>query len=1314
MKTTLMVVTAVLAGLQAPARAEELLYANPGNSNWTTIPSAVWSNPPANEEAADDFDVVGTIERVIIGGDNACLVVCLPPPVVGVTMRFYEWTASGPGAVQYEAFIDGGDPNVLYDAGGPDLLDVTLPTPFEATGQHFISAQLIFEDGFYWSVWVSNYNNPTGSHLWYRDNLDGGLWQPYIDVLQNPVISDMVFSLYGTPPDAEPPALVDDCGQWNPVETPNPPGAIDARLQAVEVIAPWDVWAVGNYSAQVLSGYDQFTLAMHYNGTTWSIVPSPSPTPAEGLTHCDLRAVAAAAPNDVWAVGHKNFTGQGGYVGTRVLALRWNGSAWSEVPLPVPTQASSPFQGASGDSLQDLAVIAPNDLWLVGKWYRFLPSDAVVWPGVALHWNGSDFEVFEPPLVSPTANQQLSAVAAVSSDDVWAVGSGGGDVSYIFHWDGSGWSHVPGPAPGTSNALSDVVALAADDIWAGGYYSDPGGSAPLLVHWDGSGWTQVATPAGGDDFAAFGPDHILTRGIGGLASWDGQSWTLQPDVAYVPWAGVFDMEPISPCEVWGVGMKSVGGDYRTFAVALESVGTPGDADGDGLADTEDNCPNLFNPDQADCDGQGMGDACALASGQAQDCNGNFLPDPCDTFVDCNANDVPDECEPDCQGNGIADACDISGGGSPDCDANGVPDECDTFDDCNTNGISDGCDVAAGASTDGNANGVPDECEALGEDIAAVTTVDDIVDFGGGQRMADLPGPDGRISFREACLAVNNTPGPQTIAFNIPQSDWWLFNDRAILRQEDGIFALNDDETLVDFSTQTAFTGDTNPDGGEVGIYGLEPNAWGVAAIYVNGNHCTIKGLDRVMQRGYGVRLVGNDNHVIGCTISGPLYAGVYITGGFGGDPATGNIVGGTAAGDGNFLSSGNDGVRIDGPAADNVVIGNVLTGSFSGAAVRGQALGTRIGGPTPEERNIISGAGHYGEEGFPDGQQVNVNGAVGTLIEGNYIGTTADGLASEGQIGSAGIVVWASSGTVIRGNLIGGIAVDGVDHYAGQRFGTGILVTQASDQTVIVGNRLGSDASGEGAIPNHVNISVAPFTAPDDPTSTTIGGTEPGDANLIVFSELHGIGVSSVVSGVTISGNSIHSNTTLGIDLFAPAGTNANDPGDADAGGNDLQNFPVLIEAYSTASATHIAGALDSLPNSGFAVEFFVSDSCDDSGFGEGQSYLGSAVVQTDTDGHADFDVAVPVAAGAGAAVTATATEVVSGNTSEFSACVTAESGAGLSDMNGDGFVDAADLALLLGMWGPCPDCPADLNGDSLVDAVDLAMVLGEWSGAGQ
>jgi len=141
------------------------------------------------------------------------------------------------------------------------------------------------------------------------------------------------------------------------------------------------------------------------------------------------------------------------------------------------------------------------------------------------------------------------------------------------------------------------------------------------------------------------------------------------------------------------------GDWNLGVWGNLALDTPGelnmcgldDLDGDGVFDLVDNC-YLYNPDQTDCNSNGVGDACDIYEGISQD---------------CNANDVPDECEDDCDGNGIPDECDIADGAT-DCDSNGVPDSCEN--DCNENGVNDTCDIADGTSADDNGNGVPDECE----------------------------------------------------------------------------------------------------------------------------------------------------------------------------------------------------------------------------------------------------------------------------------------------------------------------------------------------------------------------------------------------------------------------------------------------------------------------------------------------------------------------------------------------------------------------------------------------------------------------------
>ena len=105
------------------------------------------------------------------------------------------------------------------------------------------------------------------------------------------------------------------------------------------------------------------------------------------------------------------------------------------------------------------------------------------------------------------------------------------------------------------------------------------------------------------------------------------------------------------------------------------------------------------PAGIDCDDDGRDDAAEIVLG---------------IDLDCNGNEIPDECETDCNKNGIPDDCDITDGTSQDCNTNSIPDECDIADgtslDCNSNGIPDECDIASGSSVDANSDGQPDECK----------------------------------------------------------------------------------------------------------------------------------------------------------------------------------------------------------------------------------------------------------------------------------------------------------------------------------------------------------------------------------------------------------------------------------------------------------------------------------------------------------------------------------------------------------------------------------------------------------------------------
>jgi hypothetical protein len=596
--------------------------------------------------------------------------------------------------------------------------------------------------------------------------------------------------------------------------------------------------------------------------------------------------------------------------------------------------------------------------------------------------------------------------------------------------------------------------------------------------------------------------------------------------------------------------------------------------------------------------------------------------------------------------------------------------------------------------------------ATAQDIITVDTLFDITDFSGAQQLADLPGLGGKISFREAVIAANNTPGPQTIHFAIPQAEWWGGMNIAALKLENGAFVILDDNTVIDFSTQTDYSGDTNPFGPEVGIYGLESNGWGVPAIIILASDCTIQSLGSVWLRSASIGIwSGSRNKVVGC-----VSLGVEIQGLGEGLSTTHNIIGGINPEEKNTLEF----VDIVCWSDDNIVIGNTLTT----AAVRGSRFcvrpqRNRVGGPTEAERNVISGFGGYGEEGFPFGEGVLVEWTQDTIVEGNYIGVTPDGLNAVSQRGTRGIEVRDSISTTVRSNLIAGIYVVGINHAAGQVFGAGIGVNSINADNlgvVIQNNIIGTDINGENELRTLNGILVTQFTTRNTPRNTIIGGLLPGEANTIAFATSTGIGVGRLAYETTISGNSIYNNGAIGIDLSIPSGfdqNTPNDPGDTDTnGGNHLQNYPIITEATSNTTTTTVSGTLNSASNNQYRVEIFASPAAHPSGFGEGKLFLGYTDVTTNAAGNAPYTVTASQPVPDGWVAAATATDLSLGETSEFGAAVAFDVTAScLPDLTGDGVLDFFDVAAYLDLFS-AGDLAADLTNDGVLDFFDIAAFL--------
>ena len=198
----------------------------------------------------------------------------------------------------------------------------------------------------------------------------------------------------------------------------------------------------------------------------------------------------------------------------------------------------------------------------------------------------------------------------------------------------------------------------------------------------------------------------------------------------------------------------------------------------------------------------------------------------------------------------------------------------------------------------------------------------------------------------------------------------------------------------------------------------------------------------------------------------------------------------------------------------------------------------------------------------------------------------------------------------------------------------------------IEGNDIGTDSIGKAALGNEIHGVILSNNA----SGNSIGGASADQGNTIAYNVGSGVLVQSG-TGNSILSNSIFSNGHLGIDLAAPGdpanGVTPNGTG-VRVGPNDLQNHPVLTAVVGGTKGSAQA-TLNSLPNTSFLIQFFSNTAPDPSGYGEGQTLLGSQAVTTDVNGNATVSLTPPKGLSSNAWVSATATNEVTGDTSEFS-----------------------------------------------------------------
>ncbi|MGQ0602554.1 MAG: right-handed parallel beta-helix repeat-containing protein [Anaerolineales bacterium] len=510
------------------------------------------------------------------------------------------------------------------------------------------------------------------------------------------------------------------------------------------------------------------------------------------------------------------------------------------------------------------------------------------------------------------------------------------------------------------------------------------------------------------------------------------------------------------------------------------------------------------------------------------------------------------------------------------------------------------------------------------------------------------------SLREAIIAANAATGSDTITFNIPGA---AIPVRTI-NVTSALPAITE-AVIIDGYSQPGASANTQFVGNDA-----------VLLIEING---------AAAGEADGLILAGGASTVRGLVINNFAQYGIGVSSGAGGSVIEGNFIGTNATG----------------TAARPNLLGGISLSDVSNVS---------IGGAANSARNLISGNGN--DDAFiQQGVLISgVDGATGNVIRNNYIGTNAAGTAALGNDGN-GVSIFngnADGNTVIE-NVISG----NTDH--------GIDIAFGADSNVVRGNRIGTDANSDNALPNNGNgvLINTPFGT-DGTTNNTIGGATLANRNIISGNGGNGVRIDgALTSDNTVSGNAIgldgesspslpngfgvviaggaNNNTIGGATIAArnsiagnigdgiaviDSGTNrnairnnglwnnsdlgidlnndgvtANDTGDFDTGPNNLQNFPVIASATISGGNLMVTFSLAVDADAAPAPRTIEFFEADSAAGGEGRFFLGATTSSDSSPATASLGSAAALGVVAGDPIVAAATDF-NGNTSEFSAVV--------------------------------------------------------------
>jgi len=349
------------------------------------------------------------------------------------------------------------------------------------------------------------------------------------------------------------------CQNWTGTQPPSP-GATSNELFGVAVLSACDAWAVGD---DLTSNGGRQTLTEHWNGSSWTVLPSPDP----GTVDSVLTGVRAVSATSVWAVGYT-----GGGAGNQTLILHWDGATWTQVPSPSPGDISR---------LYSVRAVSASDAWAVGSFSSGAGDQTLI-----LHWDGTIWTQVPSPSPGGTGSgNDLFSVAATSHSDAWAVGesfTSSKITTLILHWDGTIWQQVPSPNPGHSNELFGIAATSASNAWAVGDATNGTAEQTLVLHWNGRQWTQAVSPDQGGStngnvlVAASATSTQNAWAVGYFANgagdstlilhWNGTTWTHVGSPNLGATNALLGVAASSAGNAWAVGSFSTSDPSQALAL----------------------------------------------------------------------------------------------------------------------------------------------------------------------------------------------------------------------------------------------------------------------------------------------------------------------------------------------------------------------------------------------------------------------------------------------------------------------------------------------------------------------------------------------------------------------------------------------------------------------------------------------------------------------------------------------------------------------------------------------------------------------------